>query len=553
MKHQIKIIALGGVGELGKNLYVLEIDDKIYVMDAGLMYPETEMLGIDAVIPDIEYLIENKKRVQGIFLTHGHEDHIGAVPYLLKELRAPVYGTKLTLRLVKSAVQQVDKKQRARFIEIDSDSKISFGSIHFTFFNVNHNIPGAVGIAVNTKDGTIVYTGDFKFDQSAHGLYKADIGKTATIGEQGVLCLLSESGGAEQPGFTPSASDVVHNLSELFFRAKRRVFVTCFASNISGVQDVFNAAEQTGKKVAVLGKSIERVYQIALDLGFLDVAEDTIIPISAVSKYPDNEVVILATGDQGDPFRFLYKMAAGRHKTINIREDDMVLVAMTPLGGRELTLSRIVDMLSRIGAEVVYEENHIHVSGHGSQEELKMMINLLRPKYLVPVHGDYKMMVAHSKIGESLGIPVENIALLDNGDVLEITEAGLTIADKVQAGNVLVDGSGIGDVGNIVLRDRRSLSQDGIVIVTVSISRQSKSIVAGPEVMSKGFVYLKSSGDVIEESTAFARDVLEEQIAVDYYDWGVMKQEVRDRLGDFLYEKTKRRPLIMPIIMEVRI
>jgi len=552
VKHQIKIIALGGVGELGKNFYILDIDQKIYILDAGLKYPETEMLGVDAVVPDITYLIENKARIQGIFLTHGHEDHIGAIPYILPEINVPIYGTKLTVSLVKSAIQQVNKKLRARFVEINSNSKLKFDDIYFTFFNTNHSFPGSVGIAINTKDGAIVYTGDFKFDQSAHGFYQADIGKTAILGEKGVLCLLSESNGAERPGFTPSESGVVSRISELFFRAKQRVFVACVASNISGLQHVFDAAKQNNKKVAILGKSIEKVYQIAIDLGFLDVAEDTIIPISRVQKYPDNEVVILATGDQGEPFRFLQKMAHGRHKVINIRQEDMVLIAVTPAGGRELVIARTVDMLSRLGAEVIYGQDQIHVSSHGSQEELKMMMNLLRPKYLVPVHGDYKMMVAHAKLGESLGIPEENIALLDNGDILEIKDNGLEVAGKVPAGNVLVDGSGIGDVGSIVLRDRRSLSQDGIVIVTVSISRQSKTIVAGPEVISKGFIYMKSSEDVIKESMNIAKKAIEERIAVDYYDWAVMKQEVRDQLGNFLYDKTKRRPLIMPIIMEVK-
>ncbi len=552
LNHQIKIIALGGVGEIGKNLYTVEIDRNIYILDAGIMYPETEMLGIDFVIPDISYLIENKSRIQGIFLTHGHEDHIGALPYLLSELKVPVYGTKLTLELAKVSVNQLNKSLKPRYVEIDSHSRMRFDDITITFFNTNHSIPGSVGICINTKDGAIVYTGDFKFDQSANSLYQAEIGKIALIGERGVLCLLSESNGAERPGFTPSESGIVSNLSECFFRAEGRIFVACFASNISGLQHVFDAAKQNNKKVAVLGKTIETVYHIAMDLGFLDVAEDIIIPVNQVQKYPDNQVVILATGDKGEPFKFLQKMALQRHKLINIHKDDTILIAATPVNGRELMLTKTVDILSRLGAEVVFGTNKIHVSGHGSQEELKMMINLLRPKYLVPVHGDFKMMVAHEKIANSIGISLDHIALIENGDVLEITDHGLHFADKVTAGNVLVDGSGIGDVGSIVLRDRKTLSQDGILIVTVSINRASKKIVAGPEITSRGFIYVKESEEMIAQTKQLVRDIVEKKVSQDYFDWTDTKQEIRDSLSYFLYEKTKRRPLLMPVIMEVR-
>ncbi len=550
--HQIKFIALGGVGEYGKNLYIVEIDKRIFVLDAGIMYPETEMLGIDYVIPDISYLVENKSRIKGIFLTHGHEDHIGAVPYLLKELDVPVYGSKLTLELVKASVNQINNKLKPKYIEIDSSALIQFGDIHFTFFKTNHSIPGSLGISIHTKDGAIVYTGDYKFDQSAHENYQTEIGKIAMIGEKGVLCLLSESNGAERPGFTPSESGIVANLLECFFQAKGRIFVACFASNISGLQYVFDAAAQSNKKVAVLGKSIETVYHIAMELGFLRVAEDLIIPINQTMKYPDNEIVILATGDKGEPFKFLQKMALQKHKLINIHKDDTILIAATPVSGRELLLTKTVDILTRLGAEVVFGQNKIHVSGHGSREELKMMINLTRPKYLVPIHGDYKSMVAYKKMANELGFSLDHVVLLENGEVLEIHDNGLHISGKVTAGNVLVDGIGIGDVGSIVLRDRKALSQDGILIATVSINRATKSIVAGPEITTKGFIYMKESEEIIAKTKEIVKDIVEKKISKDFFEWSVMKQEIRDQLSTFLYDQTKRRPLLMPIIMEVR-
>ena len=550
-RQKIKVIALGGAGEIGKNMYLAEVDDDIFVLDAGLMFPETEMLGIDVVIPDISYLIENKERIQGIFLSHGHEDHIGALPYIIEELDAPVYGTRLSIELTKSKIEEINDKLNVEFEVIDSNTSLRFSSARITFFKTNHSIPDSVGICIETKEGAIVYTGDFKFDQAAQGLYKAEIGKMAAIGESGVLCLLSDSSGAERIGFTPSESTVARHMSDEFYNAKGRIIVACYASNLNGIQQVFNAAYDNRKKVAVVGKSMEKVLEIALEFNYLDVHEDVLIPISNIDEYDDREIIILATGLQGEPFEALQKMAKYGHKQVNIKQGDTVLLAANPVHGGELLMSRTIDLLFRAGAKVVAGKNQIHVSGHGSQEELKMMLNLMKPKYFIPIQGDYKMLIAHMRIAKSIGFQQEQILIPDNGEVIEITADSIESSGKVTAGNVLIDGSGVGDVGNIVLRDRRLLSQDGILIVVVTLSRSDKSIVAGPEIISRGFVYVRESESLMEQSTTIVREIVIKNTSKDHFDWAGMKQEIRDSLNHYLFDKTKRRPMILPIIMEV--
>lgn len=551
IRQKIKVIALGGAGEIGKNMYLVEVDEDIFVLDAGLMFPETEMLGIDVVIPDISYLIENKERIQGIFLSHGHEDHIGALPYIIEELDAPVYGTRLSIELTKSKIAEINENLNVDFEVIDSNTSLRFSSARITFFKTNHSIPDSVGICIETKDGAIVYTGDFKFDQAAQGLYKAEIGKMAAIGESGVLCLLSDSSGAERIGFTPSESLVARNMSDEFYNAKGRIIVACYASNLNGLQQVFNAAFDNHKKVAVVGKSMEKVMEIALEFNYLDVHEDVLIPITEIDKYEDREIIILATGLQGEPFEALQKMAKHGHKQVNIKQGDTVLLAANAVHGGELLMSRTIDLLFRAGAKVVAGKNQIHVSGHGSQEELKMMLNLMKPKYFIPIQGDYKMLIAHMRIAKSIGFNQNQIHIPENGEVIEITNDSIESAGKVTAGNVLIDGSGVGDVGNIVLRDRRLLSQDGILIVVVTLSRSDKSIVAGPEIISRGFVYVRESESLMEQSTNIVREIVIKNTSKDHFDWAGMKQEVRDSLNHYLFDKTKRRPMILPIIMEV--
>jgi ribonuclease J len=547
----IKIIALGGVGELGKNMYVVEVDEDIFVMDAGLMFPEDEMLGIDIVIPDITYLTENKDRVKAIFLTHGHEDHIGALSYVLRQITAPVYGTRLTLALLNAKLKEQEYKGSIDAIEIHSNSRIEIGSVEVHFFKTNHSIPDSVGVCIDTSEGSIVYTGDFKFDQAAADLYKPEIGKMAQIGEQGVLCLLSDSTEAERPGYTTSEAIVAGEMSDAFYGTPGRIFAACFASDINRIQHIFDAAVGNHRKVAVVGKSLERIYHIALDLGYLDVPEDLIIPISDIKNHPDNEVVILMTGSQGEPIEALQKMAKQTHKQVNIQKGDTVLIAASPLKAGEIFLTKTIDILLRAGANVISGNKSTHASSHGSQEELKFMINLMKPKFFIPVHGEYKMLKAHRKVAIACGLTDEQIFIPEKGDVVEFKEGNLSVSSKVPAGNVLIDGIGIGDVGNIVLRDRKLLSQDGILIVVVTLTRREKKIIAGPEIISRGFVYVRESEKLMDESTNKVRDIVERNTAKETFDWATLKQEMRDGLNRFLYEKTKRRPMILPIIMEV--
>ncbi|RFU67826.1 ribonuclease J [Bacillus sp. V59.32b] len=547
----IRIIPLGGQGELGKNMYVAEVYGDIFLLDAGLMFPEEEMLGIDAVIPDITYLIENKERLQGIFLSHGHEDHMGALTYVLKYLPVPVYGTKLTIGLAKAKLLEDDFKGNAEFIEVESHSRLTFPNADVSFFKTNHSIPDSVGIVIHTSEGAIVYTGDFKFDQAAADLYKPDIGEMAKIGEGGVLCLLSDSTGAEKPGYTPSEALVAKDMADAFYNANGRIIVTCFASNINRIQHVFNAAAFSGRKLAVDGKSLKRVYETALKAGYLKVDEEMIIPITKISDFPDNEIVILSTGHQGEPIAALQKMAKQTHKQVNIKAGDTVLIAASPLKSGEVILYKTIDLLFRAGANVVSGPNRVHVSGHGSQEELKMMINLIKPKYLIPVHGEYRHLNAHAKVGIASGLSKENIIIAEKGDVIEVKLDKIRLSSKVSAGNILIDGSGVGDVGNIVLRDRRLLSQDGILIVVVTLNRRDKTIAAGPEIISRGFVYIRESEKLMTESAGIVTEIVKKAASRQVFDWSTLKQDIRDSLNQYLFEKTKRRPMILPIIMEI--
>ncbi|WP_317851401.1 ribonuclease J [Neobacillus bataviensis] len=549
--NSIKFITLGGIGEIGKNMYLVEVDTDIFIIDAGLMFPEEEMLGIDMVIPDITYLKENKDRVKAIFLTHGHEDHIGALSYVLRQIDVPVYGTKLTLALANAKLKEQDFNGKANFIEVDSNTIVDLDSVNVSFFRTNHSIPDSVGVCIHTSEGIIVYTGDFKFDQAATKLYKPEIGKMASIGEQGVLCLMSDSTEAEKPGYTTSEAIVEREMSNAFYNAPGRIIAACFASDINRMQHIFDAAAENKRKVAVVGKSLERIYHIALDLGYLEVAEDLIIPIQEIKDYPDREIVVLMTGSQGEPIEALQKMAKQAHKLVNIEPGDTVLIAASPLRGSEVFLFKTVDMLFRAGANVISGKRTIHVSSHGSQEELKFMINLMQPKFFIPVHGEYRMLKAHRKLALECGLKDEQILIPDRGDIVELKEEKLAITGKVPSGNVLIDGIGVGDVGNIVLRDRKLLSQDGILIVVVTLTKQEKKIAAGPEIISRGFVYVRESEKLMEESTKLVRDIVERNIAKDTFEWASLKQEIRDDLNRSLFEKTKRRPMILPIIMEV--
>ncbi len=544
-------MAIGGVGEFGKNMYLVEVDEDIFVLDAGLMIPENEMLGIDIVIPDITYLTQNKERVQGIFLTHGHEDHIGALSYILSEIDVPVYGTKLTLELAKVKVKEQEFKGKLNFIEVCTDTKIKCSSSEVSFYHTTHSIPDSVGICIHTVEGNIVYTGDFKFDQAAANGYKTDISKMAQIGDEGVLCLLSDSTEAEKPGYSLSESKVVKQVTDVFHQAQGRIIAASFASDIIRIQHIFDAAFASRRKVAIVGRFSQTAVDIALQQQYLHVAEDTMIPITELSAYTDDELVILTTGAQGEPIEVLQKMAKQTHKQVNVRKGDTVLLAGSPIRGSEVFIAKTIDMLYRAGASVISGRGTFNTSSHGSQEELKFMINLMKPKFFIPVHGEFRMLHAHAKLAMECGLTDEQIFIPEKGEVVELADGIFRPAGRIPAGNVLIDGSGVGDVGNIVLRDRKLLSQDGILLVVVTLNKKEKKISAGPEIISRGFVYVRESEELLVEASKKVRDIVEKSISKDSFDWTGIKQDMRDELNQYLFEKTKRRPMILPIIMEI--
>ncbi|MFY4773941.1 ribonuclease J [Metabacillus sp. RGM 3146] len=549
--ENIKLIALGGVGEIGKNMFVVEIGADIFVMDAGLMHPEGEMLGIDVVIPDISYLVENRSRVKAVFLTHGHDENIGGIFYVLQKLSIPVYGTKLTLALVSEKLKEYGLKQSADLRRITADSVIKFGKVKISFFGTNHSIPDSVGVCFHTAAGAIVHTGDFKFDQTPVGSQTAEIVKMANIGKDGVLCLLSDSTNAEKPGYSGSEAVVGEEISKVMYMAEERVIVAVFSSNLYRIQQVLNAAYENGRKLVIAGKNMMNIVQTAIRLGYITAEDDLFITMNEMEKYPKNKLAILTTGSHGEPLAALTRMAKHSHKQLNIVEGDTVLISATPIPGHELAFSKTVDLLYRAGANVVFGQKQIHVSGHGHQEELKLMLNLMKPKFFIPVNGEFKMQKAHEKLAVSVGIKKENIFLIEKGDVVEFLEEEVRTGSKVPSGNVLIDGLGIGDVGNIVLRDRRLLSQDGILIVVVTLDKSKKMIVAGPEILSRGFVYVRESEELLDKATGIVSEIVEKCMKEYNIEWSSIKLSIREALNQYLYEKTKRRPMILPIIMEV--
>jgi len=553
-KEKILIFALGGMGEIGKNMYVVQYEDDIVVIDSGLKFPEEEMLGIDLVIPDITYLLDNRSKVRGIVLTHGHEDHIGGLSYVLKQLNVPVYGTKLTLGLVESKLKEANILGDSKLNLVNGDSEIELGSFKISFFRTNHSIPDSVGIVLETPEGIIVHTGDFKFDLTPVNNQMADIHKMAKIGKKGVLALLSDSTNAEREGHSGSEQSVGEAMNDVFRKAKQRIVVATFASNIHRIQQVVDAATEYGRKIVIVGRSMVNVVNIGIELGYLHVPEGIIVEIEEINKLPADQVVILSTGSQGEPMSALTRMARSTHRKLDILPGDTVVIAATPIPGNEKYVSRTVDQLFRIGANVIYGPGSIsgvHVSGHGCQEELKLMLTLIRPKYFIPIHGEYRMLRLHSDLAESIGISHENIFILDNGDSVEIANGKARYGAKVPVGNVLIDGLGVGDVGNIVLRDRKLLSQDGILVVVVTLGKQNATILSGPDIISRGFVYVRESEELLDEANRLVTVTLQKLMIENVNDWSSLKSSVRDVLGRFLYEQTRRRPMILPIIMEV--
>ena len=548
---RIQIISLGGLGEIGKNMTAIRYQDTIVVIDAGLMFPEEELLGIDVVIPDITYLLENKEKVKAILLTHGHEDHVGALPYLLKEMDVPVYGSRLTLGIVEGKLKEHDLRIQSLHA-IKPRDIVKLGPFEVEFFRVSHSIPDAMGIAIYTPLGIILHTGDIKLDQTPVDGQVVDFRKLAELGEKGVLVMLSDSTNADKPGFTMSEKVVGNTFDDLFGKCEGRIIVTTFASNVHRIQQVICTAQRYGRKVSIVGRSMVNNVKISHELGYMDVPEDILIEMEEINKYPPYEVVIVTTGSQGEPMSALTRMATADHRWVSIEQGDTVIISATPIPGNEKLVAKTVDLLFRQGAEVIYEKTMgVHVSGHASQEELKILINLIRPRYFIPVHGEYRHLMKHAKLAESLGIPRSRIFVAENGQIIEVGKKKANISGKVTAGKILVDGFGVGDVGNIVLRDRKQLSQDGIMIVVVTINKDGGDVVAGPDIVTRGFVYVRESEELIEDARERVREALDICAKKNITEWAVMKAQIRERLGKHLYDKTGRRPMILPIIMEV--
>jgi ribonuclease J len=550
-KDRLRVIALGGLGEIGKNMMVYEYDDEIVVIDAGLAFPDDDMFGIDYVIPDISYLVENKDKVRGIFLTHGHEDHIGALPYVLQQLDVPIFTGRLTLGMIKRKLQEHGLAPNKDSREINPGELIRFKHLALVAFRVNHSIPDAVGFLIDTPVGRIVHTGDFKFDQTPVDGQVADFFRLTEIGQKGVLALFADSTNAERPGFTGSEKAVGGVLEDVIRAATGRVFVASFASNVHRIQQVISVAAKLGRKVAILGRSMENVVSVAIELGYLQVPEATIIPIDEVSRFTPAQLVILTTGSQGEPMAALSRMASAEHKRIEIVTGDTVIIAATPIPGNERLVGKTINNLYKRGATVVNSAMAgVHVSGHASQEELKLMHTFIRPKFFIPVHGEYRHLIRHRQLAEAMGMPRENILIGDNGSVFEFTKDSAEISGRVQAGPVFIDGLGVGDVGHIVLRDRKLLAEDGVIVVVLAIDRSSNQLIGGPDIVSRGFVYVRESDALLDEAKQRIRDSIEQADSQVVGDWSNLKGLVRETLGRFLYEKTRRRPMILPIVVE---
>ena len=550
-KANIQIIPLGGVGEIAKNMYIVEVDEEMFILDAGLMFPEDEMLGVDIVIPDISYVRENKHRLKGIFLSHGHEDSIGAIPYIIGELNVPIYGSKLTLALVKDRLRAKGVNKKFKFYTINSKSRMKFKNAEMVFFETSHSIPDSYGVSIETKYGSIVYTGEFKFDQSLKGDYGYNMAKMYDIAQKDILALISDSTEAEKRGYNTPENVIEEHILDGFAKAKGRVIVSCYASNFVRIQQVLTNAAKTNRKVSFLGRTLENSFKVARNMGYFDIPEGLLVPSHEIGNYPDNEVVIVATGSQGEPIEALGIMSRGQHEVTNIKEGDIVYILTTPSSNMEVVLYSTMNELVKAGASLVTPEQNIHASGHGLSEELKMMLNVMNPTYFIPVQGEFKMQIAHARLAAESGVPPENIFLLEKGDVASYDGKQMISAEKVTAGNVLIDGSGVGDVGNIVLRDRRLLSEDGIFIAVITIDPKARKIMAGPEIQSRGFVYVKESEDLLKDAEERVYNIVLDSLDEKKLEWSTLKQSIRDDLGKYRYENTKRRPMIIPIISEI--
>ena len=551
-KAKVKIIPLGGLNEIGKNMTAIEYKNDIVIIDCGLKFPDEDMFGIDVVIPDITYLLKHRDKVSGIFLTHGHEDHIGALPYVLKQLNVPEYGTKLTLGIVQSKLKEHNLLSTTELITVKPRDVVRLNSVSVEFIKTNHSIADSVAIAVHTPLGAVLHTGDFKVDYTPIDGEPMDFARFAELGKKGVLLMMADSTNVERPGYTMSEKIVGESLCRIFGKSKGRIIVATFASNIHRIQQIIDAAAMYGRKVAVSGRSMENIVQVAIELGYIKIEKENLVSIDQINKYNNDQIVIITTGSQGEPMSALARMATSEHRKVNIVPGDTIIISATPIPGNEKLVSRVVDQLFKKGAEVVYGSSEaVHVSGHACQEELKLMQTLVKPKYFIPVHGEYRHLKQHGELANSIGVPKSNILIPEIGDVIEVTRNSIKKSGTVISGQIFVDGLGVGDVGNIVIRDRKHLSQDGILTVVVTLSKENKAIIAGPDIISRGFVYVRESEKLMDEARDIVRDVFTKCEERKITDWSTLKSTVRDELKSFLYEKTKRKPMILPIIMEI--
>ncbi len=547
----LRIIMLGGLNEIGKNITVFEYENDIIVLDCGIAFPDDEMLGIDVVLPDFTYLTKNADKIRGIILTHGHEDHIGALPYLLKLINVPIYATKLTIGLVQNKLAEHKLLGSANLNVVSPGSVVRLGCMSAEFIHVNHSIPDACGFAIRTPVGTVVHTGDFKVDYTPIEGGMIDLARFAQIGSEGVLALMTDSTNAERHGYTDSERHVGESFEPLFQRAEgRRIIIATFASNIHRIQQIIDVAEKYGRKVAVSGRSMIATVETAIELGYLTVPENILVDIDSAGRLRADEMVIVTTGSQGEPMSALSRMSSGDHRQVSVNSNDFIIISATPIPGNEKLVGRVINELMRLGAEVIYEKMYeVHVSGHACKNELQLMIGLVKPKFYIPVHGEYKHLCKNAQIAESMGIPSENIVISDLGKVIELREDKIAFKETVQAGKVLVDGLGVGDVGSIVLRDRKHLAEDGLIIVAAAISSATGRLVSGPDIISRGFVYVRESEELMDSAREVAKNAIENSLRSGSIDWPMIKSNVRDALASYVFQKTKRHPMILPIII----
>jgi ribonuclease J len=553
-ENTLSIFALGGINEIGKNMYVVQYADDIFIIDCGGKFPDESLLGIDLIIPDITYLEENQEKIRALIVTHGHEDHIGGIPYFLKKLNVPIYATRFTLGLVELKLDEHRLKRDTKLITIDSDSKLEFGKVQVSFFRVSHSIPDCLGIVFHTPEGNIVHTGDFKFDLTPENNQHSDIHKMADIGNQGVIALLSESTNAERTGLTPTERIVGDHMVEAFMKANGKIFVSTFASNVNRVQQVVEACIKTNRKLALLGRSMVNVVSVALERGYLQAPEGMLIEAHEVDKVSPEKVAILCTGSQGEPMAALSRLSSGNYRDVAIYPGDTVILAASPIPGNEKDVSRIIDNLFQLGAKVIYGSGSttgMHVSGHGYQEDLKLMLTLMKPTYFIPIHGEYRMLHHHRELAESVGVEKGNTFIIKNGQVVDIEHGEARQIREVPSGDTYVDGMGVGDVGEIVLRDRKQLSEDGMLVVVLTISKRDRKIIQGPDTITRGFVFVKNSEDLINEVNRLVKKTVNDLQEENIRQWNVIKQNIKKSVGQYLYAQTKRKPMILPIIIEI--